>query len=310
MVEGQFLFDTTLIEGVEKLIRESKSKLLLISPFIDLDKRIQDALREKLSKHDFEIRVLFGKNEGNLYRSMKKDSFEFLKQFPNIEIRYQERLHAKFYLNDFDYIMTSLNLYDYSLAKNIEVGIICNYGTKGLIGKVMDGTGTLISQGVDKVNHDVLGITKETNPIQKFQTIFENAELKYKTEPTVKNAGGLKGVIGGKKLEGFTVVVDNLSESKENLSNKAVQIATKDIIKSIDQNTVQTNKTLSASQISKLLGVSQVEVIKLMQTRGLIDCNTITNLGHDRGLVLKNYMGNEYIAYPENLEELNILKAK
>lgn len=308
MAEVQFLFDTTLIEGVEKLIRDSKNKLLLISPFIDLDKRVQDALKEKLLKYDFEIRVLFGKNEDNLYRSIKKDSLEFLKQFPNIEIRYEERLHAKFYLNDFDFIMTSLNLYDYSLAKNIEVGITCNYGTKGLLGKVVDGTSTLFTQGVDKVSHDVLGMAKEINPIQKFQTIFENAELKYKTEPTIANASGLKGVIGGKKLDGFMVIVDNLPGSKEGISNKTVQIPTNGFIKSNDENTLKSGKTLSASQISKLLGVSQGEVTKLMQTSGLIEGNKITDFGRERGLVVKNYMGNDYIAFPENLKELNTLK--
>jgi len=139
MADVQFLFDNQLIAAVESLIKNSKHRLLLISPFIDLDRRIQDALRDKISKHDFELLVLFGKNEDNYYKSIKKDSLDFLKQFPNVEIRYNDRLHAKFYQNDFDYIMTSLNLYDYSLAKNIEVGITGNFASKGLIYIVKSG---------------------------------------------------------------------------------------------------------------------------------------------------------------------------
>jgi hypothetical protein len=54
MAEVQFLFDNQLIAALENLIKNSKHRLVLISPFIDLDRRIQDALREKLSKHDFE----------------------------------------------------------------------------------------------------------------------------------------------------------------------------------------------------------------------------------------------------------------
>ena len=68
MAEVQFLFDNQLIATLENLIKESRNKLFLVSPFIDLDKRIQDALNEKRSKHNFELRFLFGKNE-NFFRS-------------------------------------------------------------------------------------------------------------------------------------------------------------------------------------------------------------------------------------------------
>ena len=42
-----FLFDNQLIAAVEKLIKDAKKNLLLVSPFIDLDARIMDALIEK-----------------------------------------------------------------------------------------------------------------------------------------------------------------------------------------------------------------------------------------------------------------------
>jgi hypothetical protein len=40
MEEVSFLFDNQLIAALEKLIKDAKSKLVLISPFIDLDPRI------------------------------------------------------------------------------------------------------------------------------------------------------------------------------------------------------------------------------------------------------------------------------
>ena len=245
--------------------------------------------------------------------NLKKDSLDFLKQFPNIEIRYESRLHAKFYLNDFDFIMTSLNLYDYSLANNIEVGIICNYGSKGLLGQAFDGTGTLLAQGVGKVKHDMLGMGKDVNPIEKFKTIFENAELKYKTEPTLVEASGLKGIIGGKKMNGFIVKIDNLANVvKEIKSNQPEQISmTSTVIQPTNNDTSnRASKYLSASQISKLHGLPQVEITNLMQEKGLIEGNKITKIGLEKGLVMKSYMGNEYIAYPDTLEELNAFKRK
>lgn len=312
MADVKFLFDNQLIAEVESLIKNSKHRLLLISPFIDLDRRIQDALREKLSKHDFELLVLFGKNEDNYYKSIKKDSLDFLKQFPKIEIRYNDRLHAKFYQNDFDYIMTSLNLYDYSLAKNIEVGIIGNFASKGLIGKMVNGTNTLISQGVDKIGQDVFGMGQEENPIEKFQTIFQNSKLIYKTEPIIEDKDGIIGVFGGKKLKGFNIKVNTFSDViKETKFNKSDTVSqeTKSV-PNVATVSSPSNKIQSASQLSKALGVTQADITNIMQQSGLINGDKITSAGLSKGLVMKNYMGKDYIAYPDNLSELNKLKTK
>jgi hypothetical protein len=308
MTDIQFLFDNQLIAALEKLIKDAKHKLFLVSPFIDLDNRIQDALREKIERHDFELLVLFGKNENNYYKSMKKDSFEFLKQFPNIEIRHNDRLHAKFYQNDFNYIMTSLNLYNYSLANNIEVGIIGKHASKGLLGKVLDGSDALVAHGIDKVGQDIFGFGKEVNPFEKFETIFKDSELKYKTEPIITDQGGIKGVFGGKKLEGKKVIVDNLTSS-----SKEKDVATHENSNNFPKPSTATfsnisSKTLSASQLSKTLGVSQTDITNLMQKFGLITGDKITEVGKSKGLTMKNYMGKDYIAYPDNLAELNELK--
>ena len=70
--EVEFLFDNQLIAALVKLIRDAKKSLLLVSPYIDFDARIINALVEKKSIPDFELLVLFGKNEGNYYLSMKR----------------------------------------------------------------------------------------------------------------------------------------------------------------------------------------------------------------------------------------------
>ncbi|MDD5571848.1 MAG: phospholipase D-like domain-containing protein [Bacteroidales bacterium] len=305
MEEVKFLFDNQLIAALEDLIKKAKNSLLLVSPFIDLDKRIQGALNEHKAKHDFELLILFGKNEDNYYKSIKKDSLDFLKQFPNVEIRYNDRLHAKFYQNDFKYIMTSLNLYNYSLANNIEVGVICKYASKGLIGKVMDSSDDIIYQGVEKVRQGVFGKEKEVDPIEEFQSIFENSELKYKTKPIIVEKGGIQGVFGGKKLSGFKVVVDNFSTAPKFENIPFSKQETK--VPQIETVSKTSSKTLSASQLSKSLGISLTEIINLMQKDGFIDGDKITELGRSKGLIMKRYMGNDYIAYPENLDEFSKL---
>lgn len=67
-------------------------------------------------------------------------------------------------------------------------------------------------------------------------------------------------------------------------------------------------KTLSTSQLSKLLSVSQNDITDLMQKIGFINGDKITEVGISKGLVMKNYMGKNYISYPENLDELSQLK--
>jgi hypothetical protein len=45
-----------------------------------------------------------------------------------------------------------------------------------------------------------------------------------------------------------------------------------------------------------------------MLQSGLIHGDKITSAGLSKGLVMKNYMGKDYIAYPGNLKELDKLK--
>lgn len=303
-LDVQFLFDNQLIAELESLIRQAKHQLLLISPFIDLDKRIQDALGEKISRHDFQLRLLFGKNEHNHLKSIKPESMEFLKQFPDIEIKYNERLHAKFYQNDHDFILTSMNLYDYSLAKNIEVGIKSCYASKGLLGKAIDSTNFLVGQGVDKVKHEILGIgSGEMDPIDKFESIFQGSKLVYQTKPILEEQSGVMGFIGGKKLKGFNVIYDSLSANGQYSKPYADLTTARPLARSTAVGNLK-----SVSHLSKMLGVSASEITKRMEVLGLVSGDKITEKGVAKGIVIKSYMGKQYIAFPDNLPELVGLK--
>lgn len=196
-------------------------------------------------------------------------------------------------------------MYNYSIANNIEVGVRCEYAMTGIVGKAFNVTGDLVSKGVDKVNHDVLGMSKDVNPIEKFKTIFENSELIYKTQPNIIDKSGLGGLIGQKKLNGFNIVIDNfeLPISAIPSTNKVTSDS-----KNSDSNPTDKVKLLSVSQLAKNHNISSKEITSFLQQKGLIDGDKITPIGISKGLVLKSYMGNDYIAYPENLQEWNELK--
>lgn len=303
LLDGQFLFDNQLIAGLESLIKESKEKLILISPFIDLDARIRTALLTKLDSKDFQLIVVFGKNEEKYFRSIKKDSLEFLMQFPNIEIRYEERLHAKYYESDFHFIVSSMNLYEYSLSKNIEFGLMVKHSSKSLLGKVSDAANDL----TDAVGEKITGKT-DVDPKVEFERIIQNSKLMYKTEPILVDAGGFKGIVGMKKLDGRKIVVNEFE--KLLTANEAGPIPNK-------TNAVQTEsssevsaigKHVSKSQLSKQMGIPGAKIQTHFESIGYIRDDKPTELGEQKGLKLLKGQYGSYVGYPEGMEELKKLK--
>jgi len=62
--------------------------------------------------------VIFGKQELN------PDEMKFLQGLRFVVLKYNEDLHAKCYVNDDKMVITSLNLYAFSMANNKEMGVL------------------------------------------------------------------------------------------------------------------------------------------------------------------------------------------
>ena len=170
MADVDFIFNEIPTE-IEKIVKDAKKELFLVSPFIDLSPNIRDILSLRKNDSDLFIRILFGKNKNNILRSFKQDSLAFLQEFPNIEIKYNERLHAKYYMNDWFCMVTSMNLYNYSLDKNIECGVIYKYNSISVIGKSAD----IINEGFNSAASKVIGEKEEVNPVERMNEIYENS---------------------------------------------------------------------------------------------------------------------------------------
>jgi hypothetical protein len=182
---SRFVTSSELNFQIEKLINEAETVLVFISPYIKIHDKLKDILRSKTKKENLNLFVVFGKNENDKSKSISIDEIEFLKQFPNFELRYEERLHAKFYANDFSSILTSMNLYDYSFDKNIEFGILAE---------------SKILNIVDSIDSDATIY---------FKKVRENSKLVYKQEAMVKKSMG--GFL--KSFEGINVVFDELNKA-------------------------------------------------------------------------------------------------
>ncbi len=114
---AKFINTRKAVSEIEDLIKTADQTLILISPYLKLSKDFKELLTYRNSK-DKITTVIFGKQELN------PDEMKFLQELRFVSLWYNENLHAKCYLNDQRMIITSLNLYEFSMANNKEMGVM------------------------------------------------------------------------------------------------------------------------------------------------------------------------------------------
>jgi RNA polymerase-binding transcription factor DksA len=210
---AKFLKGNELNSQLEKIFEDAEGQIILISPYIKLHDRYKSSLLTKIANPNIEIVILFGKNEDDLSKSMKQDDFDFFKQFPNIEIRYEKRLHAKYYANETKAILTSMNLYGFSQNNNIEAGVLMESSMKGSF------TG---ENELDNSSWDY------------FRIVLEQSELLFEQKPIFEK----KNLLSSRKYVKSEIEVDKLSDFFKNVSYKKVY---KKKEKNMTKTEIQTN---------------------------------------------------------------------
>ncbi|WP_027421081.1 phospholipase D family protein [Crocinitomix catalasitica] len=112
-----FLNTRKAVSEIEDLIRDADQKLILISPYLKLSKDFKELLTYR-NRKDKITTVIFGKQELN------PNEMKFLQGLRFVILKYNQDLHAKCYLNDKKMIITSLNLYEFSMNNNKEMGVL------------------------------------------------------------------------------------------------------------------------------------------------------------------------------------------
>ena len=189
---AEFITDNQINLVLEKMIIEADEFLYLISPYIKLHDRLKAELKSKLTTYNLAITVVFGKNEGDAEKSVKKEDIEFFMQFPNIKICYEKNLHAKFYASEDCSMLSSMNLHQFSQNTNIEAAILM-YPKRSLeqIANVLVST-----QSIDG------------DAIKYFEKVIERSEEIYLTRPQFK-----KDFLGlTKKYTHSEIVTNKLNE--------------------------------------------------------------------------------------------------
>ena len=114
---AKFLTTSGVTYEVEKIIKEAKKKLVLISPFVQISKVLLERLQNASDK-GVQIHLIYGKDE------LKQTEKKQLNSIENLKLYYYQNLHAKCYFNEKTMVVTSMNLYEFSDKHNREMGVL------------------------------------------------------------------------------------------------------------------------------------------------------------------------------------------
>ena len=171
---ARFINTRKAVSEIEDLIKNAGEKLILVSPYLKLSKDFKELLTYRNNK-DKITTVIFGKQELN------PDEMKFLQGLRFVILNYNEDLHAKCYVNDDKMVITSLNLYEFSMANNKEMGV--------LIDKNDSADTQLFEDAFKEV--DYINETSQrfelSAPKQTFAKQKENKTFKEKPNPTQTN---------------------------------------------------------------------------------------------------------------------------
>ncbi len=115
----EFLKTAGVNYRLEEIITGADERLVIISPFLRINKRMKGLLEER-NRLKIDIRVVYGKSE------LQPDEISWLESMDSIRTSFCRDLHAKCYLNEHYALLTSMNLYEYSQVNNYEMGILVN----------------------------------------------------------------------------------------------------------------------------------------------------------------------------------------
>ena len=164
---AKFLNTTGVSYHLEELIKGTKDRLILISPYLQFTDRIKEHLSNlNIQKRD--IRIVYRENK------LQLEENNWLESQIGIRTSICKNLHAKCYLNENEAIITSMNLYEFSQQNNNEMGI---YFTKAQDPDLYNSTFEEVQRLLtisDEIRVTVKKVTADTPP----KTEKKSAEAK------------------------------------------------------------------------------------------------------------------------------------
>ena len=113
---ADFLTTTGVSHHLEEVIKKADDRLVIVSPYLKLNRRVRELLEER-DRAKLDIRLVYGK------RDLQPEEINWLESV-SIRTSFRENLHAKCYMNEKQAILTSMNLYEFSQQNNDEMGVL------------------------------------------------------------------------------------------------------------------------------------------------------------------------------------------
>jgi hypothetical protein len=209
---SKFVTGKELEEVVYDILFEAKRQLLLVSPYIKLDTYFRQILDRHALNPELEIIVVFGKNEGNVTRSVSRADLDYFTKFQHVTLVYAPYLHAKYYGNEVKGVVTSINLYDYSFRNNIEFGVYSE-------------NAPIMERFLEAMNKKSL----EDQSFEQAMLVASSHDVIFAKRPIYKLRGGLMSkLVGssmGKDYLGTEVVFDVMEDLLSNRPYEAKRLA-------------------------------------------------------------------------------------
>lgn len=204
---AEFLNTTGVSYRLEELIKSTRERLILISPYLQLHQRIKDHLQNlNVQKHD--IRIVYRENK------LQVEESNWLESQIGIRTSVCNTLHAKCYLNENEAIVTSMNLYSFSQQNNDEMGI---YVTKeydpDLYQDIADEAQRLLTIS-EEIRVSVKKVDKEKHPIPEENQPTTTKKVDY-SKSKYQTTKDLSKITGISSIKVNTWLTDNKLMFKE-----------------------------------------------------------------------------------------------
>lgn len=115
---AEFLTTSGISYQIDNIMMDARKHLVLVSPYLKLSKTFFERIKDA-SNRNVRVVIVYGKDE------LKKEEHAQLATLANLELYYFDNLHAKCYFNEGKMVITSMNMYEYSLQNNREMGVFC-----------------------------------------------------------------------------------------------------------------------------------------------------------------------------------------
>ena len=115
-----FLNTTQTLGEIENMITTAKRYVVLISPYIKINENLISRLNDAVTRRKINIKLICRKGD------LKPDEKAKIVQINNLDLLFNEKVHAKCFYNESIMVITSLNLYNSTSGDNHEMGILLN----------------------------------------------------------------------------------------------------------------------------------------------------------------------------------------